>query len=108
MAEKTILYEVVLKNGHGEFTELHVGPTKDRIRKAIENADVRVESIKSLGQKKVDVEPGDIDVVGFSVRLTDDESVKFNSSCLGYGFLNFKFKPQVEELKKEIYKDYEE
>ncbi|WP_460077034.1 hypothetical protein [Pseudomonas sp. H2_C01] len=108
MAEKTILYEVVLRNGHGEYSELHVGPTKDRIRKAIENKDVKVESIKSLGQKKVDVEPGEIDDVDFSVRVNDEEVVKFNSTCLGYNFLNFKFKPQVEELKNEINKKYEE
>ncbi|AUO48107.1 hypothetical protein [Pseudomonas ogarae] len=108
MAEKTILYEVTMRNGHGEFSELHVGQTKDRIRKAIENRDVKVERIKSLGQKKVDVAPGEIDDVEFSVRLSDDEVIKFDSSCIGYAFLNYKFKPQVEELKEEINKGYEE
>lgn len=108
MAEKTLLFEVTMRNGHGEFSELHVGQTKDRIRKAIENRDVKVERVRSLGQKKVDVIPGEIDDVEFSVRLNDDEFVRFDSSCIGYGFLNYKFKPQVEELKEEINKKYED
>ncbi len=51
MAKKTILYEVKIRNGHGVSTEYHVGQTKALIKKDIETPDVKVESVKSLGQK---------------------------------------------------------
>ena len=108
MAKKTILYEVVVKNGHGTSTEFHVGQTKALLKKAIETTDIKVDSIKSLGQKIVDVQP-DIDMdTEFNVKVSESEGFTFNKESRGYQFLREKFQPQVDKLEKAIDDTYEE
>lgn len=102
MAIKTILYEVVIKNGHGTNTEFHVGQTKALLKKSIETKDVKVDSIRSLGQKTVDIQPSSDLVTEFNVRLNESDGFIFNEYSSGYQFLRDKFQPQVDKLEKEI------
>ena len=102
MAKKTILYEVIVKNGHGTSTEFHVGQTKELLKKSIETKDVKVDSIKSLGQKTVDVQPDSDWDIEFNVKLNECEGYTFDKSSRGYHFLRDNFQPQVDNLEKEI------
>lgn len=108
MAKKTILYEVKIRNGHGVSTEYHVGQTKALIKKDIETPDVKVESVKSLGQKEVSVGPDDnYHLAEFNVCVDDNSGFTFDRNSRGYQYLRNKFQPQVDKLESEMNSPYE-
>lgn len=102
MAKKTIIYEVQLRNGHEQVTEYHVGQTKGHLKKELETHDVKVVGIRSLGQKKVIVQPDEDLETEFNIVIDENNSFTFNMSANGYQFLRNKFQPQVDKLEKEI------
>jgi hypothetical protein len=102
MAKKTILYEVQLRNGHGQVTEYHVGQTKGHLKKELETESVKVIGIKSLGQKEVIVQPDTDLETEFNVVVDENNDFTFDKHTQGYQFLKNKFQPQVDELEKEI------
>lgn len=108
MAKKTILYEVQLRNGHGETTEYHVDLTKGHIKKKLETLDVKVVGIKSLGQKEVVVQPDENMEIEFNLVIDESSSFTFNRHTSGYQFLVNKFQPQVDQLENEIHGAHEE
>lgn len=109
MAKKTIVYEVVTKNGHGTETQFYVGTTKQHLKKALETKDVKVETVKSLGQKVVIVQP-DLDQynsAAFKIDLDGSATLEITPNDLGYEFLRDKFLPQVDALENDLKSQYE-
>lgn len=91
---------MVVVNGHGKKKEYHVGLTKAHLKKDIEDTNIKVESIKSLGQKTVDVQPDDNLDIEFNIKVNDSDVFIFNNHCSGYQFLRDKFQSQVDDFEQ--------
>ncbi len=102
MAKKTLVYEATTRNGHGSETKLYVAPTKGHLKKVLENDDVKVLGIRSLGQKTVTPYENPEDSVSFEVNLDESSSLQIEPSDLGHGFLSNKFMPQCDKVKNQI------
>jgi hypothetical protein len=102
MATKARFYEVTLKNGHREWTELHAAPSKKHLSSAMINPDVNVVSIKPIGWQKVDARPSDeSNDPEFYANVKGHDTV-INKGMLGYKYLTQQLLPQVDDVKKFI------
>ncbi|EKB1982693.1 hypothetical protein ONF77_004661 [Vibrio parahaemolyticus] len=108
MAEKTLVYEVKMRNGHGTKTEYHVGKTKYSIKKSLETNDVKVESVKSIGQKPVDVAYDEDYNISFNIGLNESDTFTWNQNSAGYDFLKEKFETQVDKLESDYHDSFED
>ncbi|MEZ8236806.1 hypothetical protein AB6C62_25295, partial [Vibrio splendidus] len=104
MAEKTLVYEVKIRNGHGTNTEYHVGKTKYSIKKNRETNETKVESVRSIGQQFVDVDFDENSDLAFNINLGKSETLTWHRNSSGYDFLTEKFEKQVDKLESD-YRD---
>ena len=107
MAKKTIVYEVSLKNGHDSWTAYFVAPTKAHLKDALSTNDVKVESIRSLGQHTVKPRISDhYDGIIFDIELNNKREMNISKNDLGSDFLRSKFKQQTDKLVSELNEFY--
>lgn len=102
MATKARFYEIRLKNGHTEWTERLAAPSKKHLGGAMNNPDVNVLSIKSVGWQEVVVRPSDeSNDPEFYAKVKGIDTV-INKGMLGYKYLTQQFLPQFEGINEFI------